>query len=343
MATQHHWDKIGNIIQQYQTFVLTTHINPDGDALGSEIAMAEYLRQLGKTVFIVNNTPTQTNYQFLDPDGHILIFSPNDHKPLIAQADCFIIVDISDWDRLKELGQQIQESKAPTICIDHHHVTKPFAQVDIIDESASSTGELIYDFLLHQKCNITPVIARALYTCILTDTGSFRFSNTTPRTHAIVADLLDRGVDARTVYAEVYERNSPGKVALMGSAINDFHYECDGRLVWFRLTQDMFRQARAHQWDTEGFPELPRTIDGVEVSLMFTELKDANVKISLRSTGTIIIGDIARQFGGGGHNFAAGALIRKPLSEAVPQVLNEVINVVNQYTKGNKSKKLVSE
>ncbi|MBN2008812.1 bifunctional oligoribonuclease/PAP phosphatase NrnA [candidate division KSB1 bacterium] len=329
MIDQARWDEIKQVIDKNKIFILTTHINPDGDALGSEIAMAGYLQQRGKTVYIVNNSPTQNNYSFLDPRNHIIIFDADTHAPLIRQADVFIVVDISDWDRLKELGKQIQASLATTICIDHHHITEPFASIDIIREQASSTGELIYEFLNYVNCEFTPEICQALYTCILTDTGSFRFSNTTALTHAIAADLMERGVNARSIYQWVYERNSPTKIALMGRAITDFHYECNRKLVWFVLSRQMFKETNAHQWDTEGLPELPRTIDGVEVSLMFTELRDGKVKISLRSSGKIVIGDIAIKLGGGGHNFAAGALLNQTLDEAIPFVLDEVKRVID--------------
>ena len=322
------WEKILQIIHNGNKFVLTTHLNPDGDALGSEKALAHFLSNLNKQVSIINISPTAENYQFLDPHNNIIVFNSQNHAEYITEADVFLIVDISDWKRLGELGKLIRKSSAPKICIDHHHLEDKFADIDIICEQASSTGELIYEFLTYAKCDIKENIAIALYTCILTDTGSFRFSNTTALTHLIASSLLKNGVNAKEIYQQVYERNTKSKMDLMGKMLNGLNYDCNGNLAWFVITQQMFKEANAHKSDTEGFPEIPRTINGVEVSLMFTELSNTKVKISLRSKGKIVINDIAMKFGGGGHNFAAGAVIDKPLNEIIPAVLEETKKLV---------------
>lgn len=331
MVDSTQWDKVLNIINSNEKFILTTHFNPDGDALGSEIALAEFLKQKGKRIWIINNTPTPDNYKFLDPENKITVFDSNRkyHVEILQNAEVIIIVDISDWERLNDLGKLFRQSPAPKICIDHHHIESKFADIDIIYEAASSTGELIYEFLSYNNWEIKGRLAEALYTCILTDTGSFRFSNTSAFTLKMASHLLEVGVNARSLYQEIYENNSPGKMALMGSALTGIHYECGGTLAWFVITQEMFRAAKAEKWDTEGFPEIPRTIKGVEVSLMFTELGEKKTKISIRSKGRIIINDIAVKFGGGGHNFAAGAVIDQPLRAIMPLVLEETKTIVS--------------
>ncbi len=328
MISQKETKIVKDLIDQNHTFILTTHVNPDGDAVGSEITMANYLKFLGKNVFIINNSPTPKNYEFLDPQNEIIVYDEEKHFDLISSADIYMILDISDWERLRKIGEIIQQSNVPKICIDHHHINYQFADIDIIYEKASSTGELIYDFLKKVNFPLDGSSAQALYTCILTDTGSFRFSNTTEITHNMAAELIQTGVHAKEVYSEVYEQNSRTKMALMGEALCNLNFECDGQLAWFILTLDMFEKHHASHWDTEGFPEIPRTINGVEVSLMFTELSDDKVKVSLRSKGKIIIGQVAEKLGGGGHNFAAGALVRKNLAEIVPMVLEETKNLV---------------
>lgn len=315
---------LNDLIARHQKFVLTTHINPDGDAIGSEIAMTEYLRRLGKEVFIINNSPTPNNYKFLDGKEEIIVYDEGQHHHIIASADVYIIVDISDWERLLKIGQIIKNVPVPKICIDHHHINYTFADVDIIYVEASSTGELIYEFLTHVKYPIGGKTADALYTCILTDTGSFRFSNTSARTHQVASQLLKTGVNAKEIYHLVYEKNSRSKMALMAEALRNLQYECGGRLAWFVLTKEMFESCQASHSDTEGFPEIPRTIDGVDVSLMFTELDTEKVKVSLRSKGQIVINHIAEKFGGGGHHYAAGALVNKNLNETIPIVLSEI-------------------
>ncbi len=316
--------QIEKIINEGKNFILTTHLNPDGDALGSEVAMAEYLRYLKKTVQIINISKTPRNYAFLDENGEFIHFDVNKHRNLLKKADAFLILDISDWGRLKEIGELIRETKKPTICIDHHHVNYQFADVDLIREEASSTGELLFEFFEHVNFPLTDLAAKALYTCILTDTGSFRFSNTSSRTHFVASKLLEHNLDTKEIYSLVYEQNSPSKMALMADALQNLKYEFGGKLAWFVLTKEMFERHNASVWDTEGFPEIPRTIEGVEVSLMFTEIDKDDIKISLRSKGKIVINQVAQKFGGGGHHFAAGAQVKKPLDALVPQVLKEL-------------------
>lgn len=328
MISNSELQQINDLISSHQNFVLTTHINPDGDAIGSEIAMADYLRHLGKSVTIINNTPTPNNYQFLDENNEILVYEADKHYGLATAADAYIILDISDWERLRKIGKIIKESAAPKICIDHHHINYQFADVDIIYEEASSTGEIVFNFLEKNHYPMNAVTARALYTCILTDTGSFRFSNTSARTHKMAATLLAAGVNAREIYSLVYEKNSRGKMMLMGEALRSLHFEHNGQLAWFALTQEMFRTYQTTHWDTEGFAELPRSIEGVEVSLMFTELDDTKVKVSLRSKGNIPINHVAEKLGGGGHQYAAGALVESPLAATVPMVLAEIKRLV---------------
>ena len=328
MISKEEVDKLEKIITQNNSFVITSHHNPDGDAIGSEIALAEYLKFRNKTVSIINNSATPGNYQFLDKNQEILLYDKEEHNQLLDHVDVFLILDISDWGRLRELGDIIKASSASKVCIDHHHVDYKFADVDIIYEQASSTGELLFEFLQTVNFLINQRTAIALYTCILTDTGSFRFSNTTSKTHEVACELLKVGINTKEIYSLVYEKNSRSKMALMGEALFNLNYECNGKIAWFVLSNEMFEKHQACRWDTEGFPELPRTIEGVEVSLMFTELNADEVNISLRSKGKIIINSVAQKFGGGGHNFAAGAKINKNFEEIAPNVLEELIKVV---------------
>ncbi|MBN1350073.1 bifunctional oligoribonuclease/PAP phosphatase NrnA [candidate division KSB1 bacterium] len=317
------WELAKEIIQNNQSFILTSHINPDGDALGSEIALAEYLRSIGKQATIVNNSPTARNYRFLDPGNEIVIFDKNTHNGILESADAFFILDISDWGRLREIGEIIQSLQKPKVCIDHHHCTNHFTEIDIIDQRASSTGEMMFDFLSFLGATFTKRISTALYTCVLTDTGSFRFSNTNSKAHIIAAKMLSNGVNPHHIYQEVYEKNSQSKMKLLGSILKNLRYECHGRLAWFNITQDMLVQAGANIWDTEGFPEIPRSIDGVEVSMMFTELEARKTKISLRSKGNTVVNTVAMKFGGGGHQFASGAVLDSPIKDANAMVLEE--------------------
>ncbi len=325
------WEKILHIINNGEKFILTTHVNPDGDAIGSEVALAQFLINKNKQVWIINISETANNYKFLDPENKILTYKKQKHAEIISDVDGFFIVDISDWNRLGDLGKMIKQCSTPKICIDHHVTEKAFADIDIICKQASSTGELIHEFLTFINYDINLNIAKALYTCILTDTGSFRFSNTSAVTHQIASQLIKIGIDTKSIYQEVYENNTPNKIALMGRALSNINYEYEGKVAWFKISKQMFKDTNTQKWDTEGFSEIPRTINGVEVSLMFTELDEKKVKISLRSKGKIRINNVAMKFGGGGHYFAAGAVINKSFDEIIPLVLDELLKTVDNY------------
>ncbi|HDP99777.1 MAG TPA: hypothetical protein ENN22_11430, partial [bacterium] len=237
MISNQELEDIKKIVASNKVFVITTHHNPDGDALGSEIAIAEYLRQLGKQVHIINNSAIPLNYRFLDENGEIDIFDEKKHAELLAAVDVFFILDISDWGRLMSMNEIVKKSTATKVCIDHHQIDYQFADIDVIYEAASSTGELIFEFLKRVNFQLNQKIAIALYTCILTDTGSFRFSNTTSQTHAVASELMKYDIDIKKIHTLVYEQNSKAKLALMGEALMNLHYDCNGQLAWFALNK----------------------------------------------------------------------------------------------------------
>ncbi len=314
-------EQIRNIIQTYHQFIITTHVNPDGDGLGSEVALAEYLHQLGKNVWILNSSPVPDNYRFLDPGGKIEVYSQDRHIECLTSADVLFILDISDWDRLRELGKLARSLNLKTVCIDHHPIESPFADLDVIYPDASSTGELIYLLLQQLRARFNHRMNNAIYTAILTDTGSFRFTNTSPAAHRIAAELIESGVDPQNIYSLVYENQSIARVRLMARVLAGLQLEYEGRLAWMKITQQMLKEVGATLKDTEGLADYPRSIAGVEVALLFMELEDGRVKISFRSKGKVVINGLAHQFSGGGHAFAAGASTDGPLDEVIERVL----------------------
>lgn len=323
MITRADADKVARIIENGYRFILTTHVNPDGDGLGSELALAEYLRQRGKTFRILNSSPVPENYRFLDPNGAIEVFSNENHVEYITSADVLLIVDISDWQRLRELGEKVRNLPLKKVCIDHHLADGPFADLDLIHPEASSTGEMIFDLFQHLGVTMNQKMRDALYTAILTDTGSFRFSNTTARVHQIAAVLLEQGVDAHAIYRLVYENQSMSRVRLMAKVLAKLKLEYDGQLAHMYITQKMLRETGATLKDSEGLADFPRTIAGVEVGVLLMELEDGRIKISLRSKGKIPINSLANEFGGGGHAFAAGASTKGTLQEVSRLVIRK--------------------
>ncbi|NOY59505.1 MAG: bifunctional oligoribonuclease/PAP phosphatase NrnA [Calditrichaeota bacterium] len=330
MTTKRNWDAITNFLENKKRLLITTHAHPDGDApLGSQIALAGFLRKIGKEAVLINCDIIPKFFQFLDENNEIQTYAGKEHDDLIRSTDGAIIVDISDWARLRKVGEAIRRFNLPVACIDHHIPSDDMGKAVVSDQTASSTGELLYDLIVNSPVEMDQQIVNALYTCILTDTGSFRFSNTTPTTHQVTADLLRRGAEFRKIYERVYETNSKNRSILMGNLLANLHFECNDRLVWFVLTQELLQKTGAELWETEGFSELPRSIEGVEVSLMFTETKDGKAKISFRSKGRIAINGLANKFGGGGHKFASGAATTMDLQEALHTVLEEAKNLVN--------------
>ena len=270
-------------------------------------------------------------FQFLDDTHLIQEFDASVHNEAIASCDGCIVVDASEWKRLGDIHTALKDSGLPIACIDHHMGDNQIGEAEVIDSTASSTGELVYDFLIQQRAEFSQTMLDALYTCILTDTGSFRFSNTTPRTHRIAADLLERGTNFQSVYSTIFESNSKHRTWLKGELLAHLHFEVNDALAWFVMPQALLRKTGAQEWEAEGFSELPRTVNGVEISIMFTETRDGLSKASFRSRGHIPINALAQQFGGGGHQYAAGAALSMPLEEAIERVVSAAKQYLAKY------------
>ncbi len=300
-------EAINHILQQHHTFVLTTHVHPDGDGLGSEVALAEWLVDQGKHVHILNYSPTPAFYLFIDPHNHIQQFNEQNHAGVIAKADVIFVLDTNHPDRLRTLAPHILQSKAVKICIDHHLDPHPFADHYAIDADATSTGEIMYRLLRHlQGDTLSPTIASALYCAIMTDTGSFRYPRVVPETHRIVAHLIECGADPVCIYHKVYEQWSAGRVQLLGDALASLKTTLDGKLAHITITQADLRQTGTTEVDTDNFTVYPMNVAGVVAGILFLELNDG-IKMSFRSKGNIAINELAKEFGGNGHKNAAGA------------------------------------
>jgi len=325
------WDALAQFLDDKKNILITTHRNPDGDAIGSQVAFAHYLQQLGKNVHLINCDQMPKFLRFLDPEQDIRVFDAKEHDSLFRTLDAAVIVDISDWKRLLEVGTYIKKYSLPVACIDHHIPTDVMGEVQISDQTASSTGEILYDYFTYANVEMTEPIVNAIYTSILTDTGSFRFSNTTPKAHRITADLLQKGAEFRKIYEHIYENYSKNRMKLKGHLLASMNFECSDRIAWFVLSQELLQKTGAELWETDGFSELPRTIEGVEISIMFMETPEGLTKVSFRSKGRIPINGLATSFNGGGHKFASGALVHKPLAEAIPLVMEKAKSLMAKH------------
>ncbi len=313
-------------------FALTTHVNPDGDGLGCEAALAAFLSQMGKEVFVFNSNPVPSNYQFLDPDGKILEYDRDRHHEILLSVDFVIILDISDWYRLRQVGIDTREGRLKRICIDHHPNDKAFGDITLLDTTASSTGEIVYQLIEYCEGEFTSSMAEALYTSIMTDTGSFRFSNTKANSFAIANELVKKGVRPHLVYQQVYERQTRGKIKLFAYVLNNISFVAGGKIAWFKLSHKTIADFGAVASDTEGFADYPRVVEGVEISVMFVEMESGRTKVSLRSKGNHVINKIAQKFGGGGHAYAAGVLLDGNPEEYIGEILKELTALIRGET-----------
>jgi len=309
-------------------FLLTTHVNPDGDGLGSELALRAGLVRSGKKVRIVNHSPTPGHYRWLDPDGLVEHYSPEVHDGLIASAGMIVVLDTNQPDRLRSLAAPVRASKAVRVIIDHHLDPDPFADICYIDDGATSTGELVFRILTSLLDGpLGPGIAVPLYTAVMTDTGSFRYPRTGAGTHRMVAQLIEEGADPPSVFASVYETWSPGRMRLLGEALDTLTVSDGGSIAHMVTTRKMFSGTGTTEIETDTFSAYPMNIRNVRIGILFTELADG-VKISFRSKGSIPVNRLAREFGGNGHLNAAGARLHDVSLDAV---VSDVLNAAKKY------------
>ncbi|OLD64229.1 MAG: hypothetical protein AUI47_07025 [Acidobacteria bacterium 13_1_40CM_2_68_5] len=313
-----------------RTAALTTHVTPDGDGIGAELCLLGYLRSRGIETRIINTEPLPARYRFLDPDGCVEVFERGRHEEYLRDADLIFMLDNSATSRMGPLEPAIRASRATTICIDHHNVIETFWKVNIIDPDACATGELVFQIIKAMGGQIDRNAAQAAYVSMVTDTGYFRFSKTSPRCHEAAAELLAAGVDPPRVYAEVYERNTAALMRLGGVALADLRQEEGGRLAWIRLTREQVQRCQAELEDTSDIVNDLLTIDGVVMAVLFKELDGDRTKLSFRSKGSLDINRLAARFGGGGHTNAAGAIVAGGLQEAIQRVLPSCRELLNQ-------------
>jgi len=315
------WPQIQAAIDRHQRFLVTTHVNPDGDGLGAELGLCAYLETLGKEVRIINPDPLSARYRFLAQEATYESYDPSAHESFIEACDVVIVLDISRWERLDRLGERLRARSGLTICIDHHPFeSNGMANLYGVDLGAAATGQLVYEMIRDRGRPLDRRMALGFYISILTDTGSFRFTNSDPRAHRAAAELLSFAIDPSEVYEQVYGNSSLPRLRLMGKALSELRTEDNGRLVLLVLPQAWLKETGAVPADTEGFVDIARTAMGSEGVALFLEREDGRVKLSLRSRGRMNVNRVASQFGGGGHMLASGGTHPGPLSRAVDEV-----------------------
>ncbi|HYV96131.1 MAG TPA: bifunctional oligoribonuclease/PAP phosphatase NrnA [Gemmatimonadaceae bacterium] len=303
-----------------RTVALSTHVGADGDGCGAEAALARVLMQKGIDAYVVNPTPWPALFSFLLGDD--VRDRTSEGAAAITAADCVIVVDISDLKRLGVLADSVRKHRARALTIDHHPPgDEPLGEIMLSDTSACAAGELIYDFAVSVGATITPDIATALYAAILTDTGSFRYANTTPRTHVVAGELLRLGVDPEEMYRRIYASFGVGRVQLLAESLATLGLDREHGLAWIDVAAGALERYGVTSDDLDGVSEYPRSIAGTRVAMVFRDLGHGKIKVSFRSVGDTDVNVLARQFGGGGHPRASGALIPGKLEDVRAAVL----------------------
>ena len=329
------FESIRSAIEKGQHFLITTHVNPDGDGIGSEIALYQYLKSIGKETHIINCSSMPDNFRFLVSDHEVEEFDEEKSTALFQEFDTAFVLDIGNYARLKEVGQLITFHNIPTVCIDHHPKEEDKFTHYYLDTTASATGELIYDLLTGLKAEITFSMAESIYSAIMADTGSFRFSNTSEKAHMIAAKLIGLGVNPERVWGFVNGDVPPERIALLSEAMSRIEYAADGKFAWCVINRNMLKRAGAQSKDIEGFADFLRNIKGVKASVVVLEISDEVTKLSFRSKEKFDSNDFARRLGGGGHKYASGARVTEGYKKLIPKMLAEAEQLMSDTYKNN--------
>ena len=308
--------RIADLIEASETFIIASHIAPDGDAIGCELSIYSVLKRLGKSVKVVSEDGVPDNFAFLEGSADIL-------TSVEETADVAIVVDSAGLDRIGEVCEVV--AGCPEIVnIDHHRSNASFGTVNLVDTTAGATAEIVYGLLNMLAGPLTGGEAEALFSGIMTDTGCFRFPTTSSRTLKIAAELLELGAKPYHLASEIFWNKSVSGMKLLSDALATIETTHEGRVATMDVTKAMMDASGADHFDTEGFANYPRLISGVLVGVLLRETEAGNFRVSLRSKENVDVNEIARTFGGGGHQTAAGFRIKGDLSRIKERIRHEI-------------------
>jgi len=322
------------VLEGADRVILTTHVNSDGDGIGCQGALLSFLKERGVEAWVVNPTPVPELFGFLleDPSRVLDPGSP-EAEDRCSQADLCVVVDTGEVSRIGRVKPLVDD--LPKVVVDHHPPgDREIEGISFRDPSAAAAGELIFDLILEAGGPWTPAVVDGLYVAIMTDTGSFRFSNASATAHRVVAELVARGASPDRLHRRVYGSFPLRAFRLRARALETLEVSPLGRVAWMVVPLDAYLELGCSPSDLEGMVDFPREVEGVEVGLLFRELEDGHTKVSFRSNGPFDVNDLARRFDGGGHARAAGALVKAPLDQARSEVLTETFARVEPDARG---------
>lgn len=315
-------NKILDKIRECNKIAITFHTSPDGDALGSSLALLQGLMKLNKDVYIISTDKVPDDYSFL-PFKEVVDEAPSQ---VLSGTECVIVLDCGDFKRISWENDSANKEYT-LINIDHHLSNELYADLNYADTNAAAVGEIIYQILCLMSIKIDKSIATCLYTSLITDSGSFRFSNTTSVTHTIAGDLINTGIDFSDIHRKIYENKKYSRVKLYGKVIESMYLTGDNQICVMEITESMLKELGLEQSDTSDLLGFGTQIDTVEVTILLKENSEG-VKISLRSKAKVDVRRIAEKFGGGGHTRAAGLLLRMSMCEARKTIINAVEEMI---------------
>jgi phosphoesterase RecJ-like protein len=317
-------DKFLEVIDNHERFLVVSHASPDGDAIGSTLAMGLVLEALGKEVVFYNRDPVPYNFEFLHRADAMVTEVPEG-----ADIEVTIVLDCAEPDRV---GVNFPDHGwGETIVVVDHHKTwdSEFADVYVRDVNAAATGELVYRLVIASGTELTLGIAESLYGCVMTDTGSFRYSNTSRTTFRIAGELIDAGVEPWRMTSHIYESEPKERLELLSLALNTLELSHCGRLAFLRIEDNMFEQTGTGPELTDGFINYARSIRGVEVATQLREEEQDVWRVSFRSRGKVDVSELAAKFGGGGHYNAAGCMIEGTSDQIVEKLSQALVDLLD--------------
>lgn len=316
------WEPLRQIIQAHNRFVISSHVRPDADAIGSEIGLAMVLESLGKMVRIVNTSATPGNILFLDPQRKALQLGTAAKPEDVLQAEVHIVVDTSSWAQLSDVGKVMRESSAKRVVIDHHVSSDDLGAVEFKDTSSEATGSLIFQLSEALGVKLTAAAATALFAAIATDTGWFRFAAVSAETMRIAGRLIECGASPPEIFRELYEQGTLAKMHLVGRALERMKLDCDGELAYTTIEWSEFVETGAISADTEDLVNECLKVAGTKGAFIAIEQQNRQVKVSFRSRiEELNVAAVAEKFTGGGHRVASGATLAGPFPVAVSRAL----------------------
>lgn len=321
-------------IKGARSVLVTSHIVPDGDAIGSVLGLGLTLMEMGKKVFMAVDGGVPKNMTFLPGSSYIL----PDAEEIPDGLDLAVILDVGSYERIGDISRPAKNASS-RVNIDHHATNSGFTEISWIDTSAPATGSMVADLIKGLGSGFSDASATAIFCAVSTDTGSFRYSNTNSDCFKLAAELIDAGADLHSVSTNVYESKPYGAIKGLGVVLSSIELRTGGRVAIMEITRDLMDEYSLSEGDVEGFISYGRSIDGVEVCVAFKELEDGIIKVGFRSKSIVDVSSVAARFGGGGHKRASGCTLGGGLEKVKTLIIEAVDSAVSEaYAHGRRDR-----